>query len=159
MSTAQRRRRRQSGNAIVEFALGSFILMSVFTGTFEFGYTFYIYNNLQTAVNNGAKYAALRPYEPTSATPEACFKTAVQNMVAYGDPSGTTTTSVAPSLAPSNVALTPTFTNGVPSAMTVGITGYTINAVVAKFSLTNKPQATYPYLGRYAGGDGETCVK
>ncbi len=157
--TTQRRRRRQGGSAIVEFALGSFILVFVFTGTFEFGYTFYIYNNLQTAVNNGAKYAALRPYEPTSATPEACFKTAVQNMVAYGDPSGTTTAPVAPSLAPSNVTLTPTFTNGVPSAMTVGITGYTLNAVVQKFTLTNKPQATYPYLGRYAGGDGETCVK
>jgi Flp pilus assembly protein TadG len=156
--TIQRQRRRR-GNAIVEFALGSGMLMAVFTGTFEFGYTFYVYNNLQTAVNNGAKYAALRPYEPTSATPEACFTTAVQNMVAYGDPSGTTTTPVAPGLTPAKVALTVTFAKGVPSAMTVGITGYTLDAVVAKFTLNNKPQATYPYLGRYAGGDGETCVK
>jgi Flp pilus assembly protein TadG len=159
MTTTQPRRRRQRGSAIIEFALGSFVLMGIFTGTFEFGYTFYIYNNLQTAVNNGAKYAALRPYEPTTATPEACFQTAVQNMVAYGDPSGTTTTPVAPGITPSKVALTVTFAKGVPSAMTVGITGYTLNAVVAKFTLTNKPQATYPYLGRYAGGNGETCVK
>jgi Flp pilus assembly protein TadG len=159
MPTNQRYRRRQRGSAIVEFALGSGILMAVFTGTFKFGYTFYVYNNLQTAVNNGAEYAALRPYEPTTSTPEACFKTAVQNMVAYGDPSGTTTTPVAPGLTPSKVTLTVNFAKGVPSSMTVGITGYAINAVVAKFTLTNKPQATYPYLGRYAGGDGETCVK
>jgi Flp pilus assembly protein TadG len=154
-----RRNRRQRGTSIVEFALGSGILMAAFTGTFEFGYTFYVYNNLQTAVNDGAKYAALRPYESTDSTPEACFKTAVQNMVVYGDPTGTTTKPVAPGLAPSNVTLTVTFANGVPSAMTVAITGYTMDSAVAMITLTNKPQVTYPYLGRYTAGDGETCVQ
>jgi Flp pilus assembly protein TadG len=155
--TRRRNRKRQSGNAMVEFALGSSILISIFTGTFQYGYGFYVYNNLQTAVNNGAKYAALRPYEPTTNTPEPCFKTAVQDMVAYGDPTGTTTKSVAPSLAPGNVGLTVTFTNGVPTAMTVYISSYTIHAAVANIVLTNKPSVTYPYLGRFAEGDGETC--
>ena len=45
---------------MVEFALGSSLLVAAFTGTFQFGYTFYVYNNIETAVNNGAKYAALR---------------------------------------------------------------------------------------------------
>jgi Flp pilus assembly protein TadG len=152
-------RKRQKGSAILEFAIGSGILVAAFTGTFQFGYSLYIYNNLQTAVNNGAKYAALRPYEPTDTTPEACFKTAVQNMVVYGDPTGTATTPVAPSLVPGNVFVNVTFANGVPSTMTVGISSYKIDSAVTTITLTNKPQVTYPYLGRYAGGNGETCVK
>jgi Flp pilus assembly protein TadG len=154
-----RKRIRQGGNSIVEFALGAGLLMATFTGIFEFGFSFYIYDNLQTAVNNGAKYAALRAYEPTTNTPEACFLTAVRDMVAYGDPTGTNTKPVAPGLAPDNVFLNVTFTNRVPSQMTVGISSYTINSGIAKTTLTNKPQATYPYLGRYAEGDGETCVQ
>src|SRR5579863_421175 len=107
-----RRRNAQRGNSLVEFALGSTVLISIFTGTFQLGYTFYIYNNVETAVNNGAKYAALKTYEQTSATPSSCFLTSVQDMVAYGDPTGTTTTSVAPGLTPSKVNLTVTFSNG-----------------------------------------------
>jgi Flp pilus assembly protein TadG len=159
MPCVRRNRKRQGGTAILEFAIGSGILVAAFIGTFKFGYGLYIYDNLQTAVNNGAKYAALRPYEPTDTTPEDCFKAAVRNMVAYGDPSGTTTTPVAPGLAPANVFLNVTFANGVPSTMTVGIANYTINAAVATIALTNKPQVTYPFLGRYAGGNGEACVQ
>jgi Flp pilus assembly protein TadG len=151
----QRDRKSRSGTAIIEFAIGSGILMAVFGGTFEFGYTFYIYNNLETAVNNGAKYAALRVYEQTTNTPSACFTSAVQDMVAYADPTGTTTTPVAPGLAPGNVSVTATFNNSVPSQVTVGLSSYTIDSVFARITLTNKPQITYPFLGRYA--PGETC--
>ena len=135
---------------MVEFAIGSFVLMAAFTGTFEFGYSFYVYNNLQNAVNNGAKYAALRTYESTNSTPSACFTTAVQDMVAYGDPTGTNTTPVAPNLTPSEVSVNVTFSNGVPSTMTVAISSYALNAVFATINLTNKPQVSYPFLGRYA---------
>jgi Flp pilus assembly protein TadG len=153
------RRKRQRGSAVVELAIGSGLILAAFTGTFEFGYTFYRYNNMQTAVNNGAKYAAFRTYQPTTSTPEACFQAAVQNMVVYGDPTGTTTTPVVPGLTPNNVFLTVTFLNGVPSRMTVGIASYTIDSVFARITLTNKPQATYPFLGRYAAGNGEACVQ
>jgi len=135
---------------MVEFAIGSFVLIAALAGTFEFGYSFYIYNNLQTAVNNGAKYAALRTYESTDNTPGACFQTAVQDMVAYGDPTGTNTTPVAPNLTPGDVSVNVTFANGVPSTMTVGISSYAINAVFKTINLANKPQVTYPFLGRYA---------
>jgi hypothetical protein len=134
---------------MVEFALGAMLLVTVFAGTFQFGYTFYIYNNVETAVNNGAKYAALKAYEQTSSTPSSCFKTSVQDMVAYGDPTGTSTTPVVTGLKPSNVNLTVTFTNGVPSAMQVSISDYTINSIFSSITLNNKPVATYPYLGRY----------
>ena len=152
-----RNRRRRSGTAIIEFAIGSGVLMAVFAGTFEFGYTFYVYNNLQSAVNNGAKYAAMRTYDSTNSTPSDCFNSAVKNMVVYGDPTGTATTPVAPGLSTSNVSVTPAFAKSVPSQMTVAVSGYTINSVFANITLTNKPQVTYPFLGGYA--PGTTCSK
>jgi Flp pilus assembly protein TadG len=155
MFTRKMGRGRQKGNAMVEFALGSGILMAVFAGVFEFGYAFYVYNNLQTAVNNGAKYPSLRTYESTTNTPSACFKSAVQDMVAYGDPTGTSTTPVAPGLTPSDIAVNVTFSNGVPSQMTVSLSSYNLNAVFTTINLTNKPQMTYPFLGQYA--PGSTC--
>jgi Flp pilus assembly protein TadG len=146
------RKQSQKGSALVEFAIGSSILMAVFAGTYQFGYSFYVYNNLQTAVNNGAKYASLRTYEQATGTPSSCFSDAVENMVVYGNPSGGTIP-VAPNLGTDNVFIVTTFSNGVPSTMTVGISNYTIDAVFKRFPLTNKPQVTYPFLGRYAPGN------
>lgn len=143
-----RRRRNQGGSAMVEFALGAGMLVAVFAGIFEFGYAFYLYNNLVAAVDNGARYAAYRTYDSDTATPTAAFSTAVKNMVVYGQPT-TGTKAVAPGLAASNVVLTPIFTNSVPTGMQVSLTGYSLNAVFKTFTI-NKPVATYPYLGVYA---------
>ena len=157
MKLFQRNRKSRSGTAIIEFAIGSGVLMAVFAGTFEFGYTFYIYNNLQTAVNNGAKYASMRTYDSTTSSPSSCFQTAVKDMVVFGDPTGTVTTPIAPGLATSNVTVTATFANSVPNQMTVSISSYTINSVFAQFTLTNKPQVTYPFIGGFA--PGSPCVQ
>jgi hypothetical protein len=78
-------------------------------------------------------------------------------MVAYGDPTGATTRSLVPGLTPANVTVTPVFSGGIPVQMKVAITGYTINAVMKRITLTNKPQATYPYIGRFA--PGENCTQ
>ena len=40
----------RGGNAMIEFALASAILIPLFIGTFQFGYTFYVYNLLATQV-------------------------------------------------------------------------------------------------------------
>lgn len=141
-------RKNRSGNAMLEFAIGSFVLFFVFSGTFQYGYTFYQYNILEHAVNEGARYASMRTYDSASATPSTAFTTAVKNMVVYGDPTGTVTTPVVPNLTTSNVNLTAGFTNGIPSAMTVTITNYTINAVFGSTTF-NKPTATYPYTGLF----------
>jgi Flp pilus assembly protein TadG len=122
------------------------VLLSAFTGTFQFGYTFLQYNNLENAVARGARYASLVPYDSASTTPSTAFRTAVQNMVLYGTPTAGSTP-VLPNLATSNVNLTVTFTNGIPSLMTVSITGYTINSIFASQALTNKPQVAYAYQG------------
>ena len=71
--------KRRAGNIMLEFAIGSSLLVAAFAGTFQFGYTFYAYNKLATAVNDGARYAALRPYNSTTTTPKADFLLAVQN--------------------------------------------------------------------------------
>src|SRR5260370_29648794 len=83
-------RRGRAGNVMLEFALGSGILVAAFGGTFVFGYTFYQYNSLANAVNDGARYASLIPYTSATATPKPDLLQAVQNMVVYGDPAGGT---------------------------------------------------------------------
>ena len=138
--------RNRGGTAMLEFAIGSGVLVAVFTGTFQFGYTFLQYDNLQNAVARGARYASLVPYDSAGTTPSAAFQTAVQNMVLYGSPA-TGASPVLSRLTPENVNLTVTITNGVPSAMTVSITGYTIDSIFATSALTDKPKVTYVYQG------------
>jgi Flp pilus assembly protein TadG len=61
-----KRPRSQAGNAMLEFAIGAGVMVAIFTGTFQFGYNFYRYNTLATAVSNGARYASLRHYDLAS---------------------------------------------------------------------------------------------
>ena len=138
--------RNRRGNIMVEFAIGVGVLLAAFTGTFQFGYTFLQYNNLQNAVARGARYASLVPYDSANATPSVAFKTAVQNMVLYGTPAAGSAP-VLPGLATGNVNLTVTFTNGIPALMTVSISGYTIDSIFAKSTLTSKPEVSYAYQG------------
>lgn len=133
---------------MVEFALGSSLLITAFTGIFEFGYAFYVYNNLVSAVDNGARYAAYRTYDSGTATPSSAFSASVKNMVVYGQP-GTGTKPIVPGLSTDNVTLTPIFVNGVPSGMQVSLANYHLNAVFRTYEL-NKPVTTYPFLGIYA---------
>jgi len=141
-------RHGERGNAMLEFAIGATTLVSIFAGTFQFGYTFYQYNLLKNAVENGATYAALKTYNSATSTPSSTFRTAVQNIVVYGDPAGGSSPIVS-GLAPGNVNLNVTFTNGVPTAMNVSISSYTIHAVFGNTTFTNKPSVTYSYQGIY----------
>jgi len=146
---ALRLARNRDGNAMLEFAIGAGVLVAAFTGTFQFGYTFLQYNNLENAVARGARYASLVPYDSATTTPSAAFQTAVKNMVLYGSPTAGTSP-VLTGLTTGNVSLTVTFANGVPSAMTVSINGYTIDSIFTTTNLTNKPQVTYAYQGIWA---------
>jgi Flp pilus assembly protein TadG len=141
---------------MVEFAIGSSLLIAAFAGTFQFGYTFLQYNNLENAVIRGARYASLIGYNSATDTPASDFQTAVQNMVLYGSPTAGTTP-VVPGLATSNISVTacgistvcPSYTSvlGIPQEITVSITGFTLNAVFSSFSLNGKPSATFTYQG------------
>ena len=138
--------RKRDGNIMAEFAIGSGLLVAAFTGTFQFGYTFLQYNNLQNAVARGARYASLVPYDSPTSTPSTAFSTAVKNMVLYGSPAAGTTP-VLPGLTAGNINVTVTFANGIPSVVTVSINGYSINSIFAANTLSNKPKVAYTYQG------------
>jgi Flp pilus assembly protein TadG len=142
-------KRSRKGSAIVEFAIGSGLLLAVFSGTFDIGYTVIQYNKLQTAVAQAARYASLVPYDSSSDAPSSAFKSAVQNMVVYGNPVAGGAPVVG-GLTTSNVALQVTFANGVPATVQVSVTGYTINALFGSHILFGKPRVTFPYQGIWA---------
>lgn len=149
------RRRSQSGNVMVEFAIGAAVMVAVFTGTFQFGYNFYRYNTLASAVSNGARYASLRPYDSNTSTPSSAFLTAVQNMVVYGDPGAKNTTPISPGLKTSNVKMSVQFSSnipgkGVPLTVSVYVDNYTLDAVFGQNAYNGKPRVTYAYEGVYS---------
>src|SRR5205814_989695 len=100
------------------------------------------------AVARGARYASLIPYDSLTTAPSDAFSTAVKNMVLYGTATAGTSPAL-PGLTTTNINLTVTFTNGVPSAMTISVSGYSINSVFATSALTNKPKVTYAYQGTW----------
>ena len=144
--------KRERGNALIEFALSFFLLFAMFAGIFQFAYSFYVYNALVTAVREGARYASLKPYDSITTTPTSAFQTAVQNMVVYGDANPAQgTPPVVAGLTGSNVVVAPTGgasgTLTAPTQISVSITNFKVDAVFGSWTLTNKPNATFPYTG------------
>ena len=134
---------------MIEFALATGILVPAFIGTFQFGYTFHIYNNLNSAIRGGARYASMQSYDSGTSTPSTAFSTAVANMVVYGNSAGTGNP-VAPGLTIANVQVLPTMKGAIPSSITVQITGYTVDAVFRTFVFNGKPRTTFAYTGTAA---------
>lgn len=136
----------QRGSILVEFALTFIILITVFSGAFEFGYAFFAYNTLVNAVREGSRYASLRPYDSITSTPTSAFNTAVQNMVVYSNPAGGTTP-ILRGLTTSNVQLSVLNSGSAPLQVTVSITGFSLDAVFGIVTLNGKPSCSFPYLG------------
>jgi len=177
MKIAIRRRRKQSGNVLIESALGLLILVSIFSGTFDFGFTFWQYNVLQTAINNGAHYAGQLAWDYCSTCTlrsagdmTTAYETAVRNEVVYGDPTGTLTRPVLTGLTTSYVTVTANNQTGslkVPTSITVTMGAnsngnyYTISSLWGgqnfywkgiTMSLNGKPSLTYPFQGFVTAG-------
>lgn len=143
MNTAHKKRER--GNAILEFALGWSVLWFIFAGVWQFGYSFYIYNTLMTAVSGAAELGSKMDYD--TANP-GNFTTALQNMVLYGDETAGTNP-IVPGLTASNVNVAVTLdAQSMPRDITITIQNYTINAIFQSFTPTNKPRATTKYFGQ-----------
>jgi len=45
----------QKGHAMIELAMSATVMTMFLAGTFQFGYTFYVYNQLVTAIGNGSR--------------------------------------------------------------------------------------------------------
>ena len=141
------------GNAMIEFALSAAVLIPMFLGTFQFGYTFYVYNLLCTQMRAGARYASMRTFKASSVS---TFKQQTRNVIRFGNPDGTGTL-IEPQLTDAEVDVQVKDSNGidadathVPNYVTVSTINYSLNAVVTTFNFNGKPMARFPYVGRYA---------
>ena len=147
------------GNAMLEFALSSTIIIYVFTGVFQFGYSMYLYNELEAGVRAGIRYASLAGISNSgdSSIPSA-YSAAVQNMVVYGTPSpGASPVSLIKGLTPAVVTVGVNFDSGhIPTDVSVKISTYSVDAIFKTFTFANKPVLKMPYFGKYCS-NGSTC--
>jgi len=142
--------RRLRGNVMIEFGLAFPLLFLFLSGMYQFGYAFFIYNELQSVVRTGARYASTADYD--ASTGGAGFRNQVKNVVVYGSPAGGSTPLVK-GLTTSAVTVTwATDGAGIPQTVTVSISGYSFYAVFRTFTIPNKPRATFIYLGQYISG-------
>jgi Flp pilus assembly protein TadG len=148
--------KKQRGHAMIELAVCAGVMVSCLAGTFQFGYTFYIYNQLVTAVGNGGRYAAMRTYRSASDSDLEKGRAAIRNMVVYGDSRPTELTPVVTNLRPDQVEVEwVKDPGGAPTAVHVAIRNYPVNAVFKTISLDGRPGVEFPFLGRYAPAETE----
>ena len=152
------RRSRQRGHAMIELAISAAVMVSCLSGTVQFGYTFYIYNELVSAVGNGGRYAAMRTYRAASPADIEKGKVAIRNMVVYGD------ARPAPGAVPQVANLRPEQvrvdwikdeSGDKPGFVDVSIADYTVDAAFGMFRFTGRPAIEYPFVGRYAPSESE----
>jgi Flp pilus assembly protein TadG len=146
-------RKNQGGHAMIELALCAGVMVSCLAGTFQFGYTFYVYNQLVTAVGNGGRYGAMRTYRGANLEKG---RAAIQNMVVYGDARPTELMPVVTGLRPDQVEVEWVKDDkGVPTAVHVAIRNYPVNAVFKTIFLDGRPGVEFPFVGRYAPAERE----
>lgn len=128
----RRRRSRQSGSLLIEFAGSLIVLSTLITGIFQVGYAFYSYEALVNSVRAGARYASL------AAGPEA--EASIRNLVVFGEMKpGPGAKPVVAGLKPESVAVI-----FEPRAATVAIRGFDIDCLFTKVRLDGRPTVTFP---------------
>jgi len=148
--------RRARGSALIEFTLLSPLIVTLFIGSWQFGYAYFLYDKAEQAVRAGARYASLRTYDASTATPSQGFVDDVRNVVLYGDPAGGTS-AVVPGLASSHVTVEMSFyANGfaqpsgqdmlVPTRVAVSINNFSVGTF-GLITLSGKPRVEFPYVG------------
>jgi Flp pilus assembly protein TadG len=150
------RRRTQGGHAILELAIGSGIFLALFTGAYQFGYTFYVYENLVSAVRAGARYGAISVYDIAVATvdsaPSSTFTTKVRNVTVYGNPDGAVNgaTAVVSGLLPQHVLVNVSYRNNMPLNVTVSVNGFALSSMFRNWTARRSP------LQHFSTWDGMT---
>lgn len=157
MKAGRMKHTRQRGHAMIELAFSAGVMIACLAGTFQFGYTFYAYDELVNAVGNGARYAASRTYRAATAADLEKGKAAIRNMVVYGNSRPAPDASpVAPNLKPENVQVAwVSGDNGSPEAVDVTIVNYSVGAMFGSFTFDHRPLAEFPFVGRYAPSESE----
>ena len=142
---------------MIELAVSAAVMVTFLAGTFQFGYTFYIYNQLVSAVGNGARYAAQRTYRAATDRDIERGNQAIRNLVVYGDTQpAPDAVPVAANLGPQNVEVRWVLSgDGAPAAVDVAIRGFTVDAAFQVFPFEGRPSVEFPFVGRYAPGESE----
>ena len=143
---------------MIELAVSAGVMVACLAGTVQFGYTFYIYNQLVTAVGNGGRYAALRTYRAASPRDIETGKAAIRNMVVFGDARpGVDTPPQVAHLRPEQVQVDWVMDESGrrPAAVSVSIADYTVDAAFGMFRFAGKPAVEYPFVGRFAPAESE----
>ena len=144
---------------MVEFALASSLLIPVFLGTFQFGYTFYVYNLLSTQIRSGSRFASMKAFKCSTDASIGYYKQKVRNVVRYGNPSATGSV-IEPGLTDSEVTVSVKDSGGTEitaanastrtaSYVEVSATSFAVNALFITYTFTGKPIVRMPYLGAY----------
>ena len=149
--------KRERGHAMLELAVSAGVMVSCLVGTFQFGYTFYTYNQLVTAVGNGARYAAQRTYRRATDQDVERGNAAIRNMVVYGDAQPAPNAApVVPKLIPDHVEVRWILAgDGAPVSVNVAIKGYTMDAIFRSFTFEGRPSVEFPHVGKYAPTESE----
>ncbi|PYS92857.1 MAG: hypothetical protein DMF64_07680 [Acidobacteria bacterium] len=117
-----RRHERERGAALVEFAIGATIFLTVLFAIIEFGLLLWTHNALTDAARRGARYAVTHPQSQLAD---------VQNVVVYGDPApAANTTPVVNGLTTDQVSVVYTGFGLSAGRATVSIQNYNYNFVV-----------------------------
>lgn len=153
----RRGRGREAGHAMIELAFCASVMVACLSGIFHFGYTFYIYDQLVSAVGSGARYAASRTYRAATEADIEKGTAAIRNMVVYGNSQPEPgSVPITPNLAPENVTISwVKGDGGAPAAVDVSIVNYSVGAMFGSFAFDHRPFAEFPYVGRYAPGESE----
>jgi hypothetical protein len=140
-------RETQRGSTLVELSLCLPLLLGLFLGTWQFGYAYYLYAGLEQAVRAGGRYASLASYD---AAHPSDYSDAVKNTVVFGGPDADGAQPVVPGLATTMVSVDLTITNGIPTAVSVSIRGYSLPGIFGSITLQGKPNIQFPFLGNWA---------
>lgn len=142
---------------MVELALSAGVMVTCLSGTFQFGYTFYTYNQLVSAVGNGARYAAMRPYRAATEEDVEKGKAAIRNMVVYGEAHpGPNAVPVVANLTPEQIEVQWTQEgSAAPAAVSVALVHYNVNALFGAFDFSGRPAVEFPFVGTYAPTESE----
>jgi Flp pilus assembly protein TadG len=144
-SSCRSRRARQKGNFTLEFAISFALIWGLLTSVYGLGQALYTYNRLQVAVSNASRLAGRDGIPAAPAT----YVNRVKNQAVFGNPDGTGTPLV-PGLTTGNIDVAiESDSSGVPRNVTVKVTSFALDGVFWKTTLTNKPQLTTRYAGRY----------
>jgi Flp pilus assembly protein TadG len=147
----------ERGHAMLELAACAGVMLAFLAGTVEFGYTFYLYNQLVTAVGNGARYAASRTYRSASQPDVEKGASAIRNMVVFGNPHPEAGAEpIVPGLTAEEIEVKWTLDQtGVPEFVHVTLLRHQVNAVFGTFPLAGRPSVQFPYVGHFAPGERE----